>query len=410
MTRDIVVGVQSILYSGVNSTSILSEPIYAFIESTDPNIWLPLSACLQFEQVFGLEYDNNTQKYLMNETHFLALSQSKPSVTFSLASSTTGGSTVDITLPFKAFGLQAQYPFVPNSTYYFPLKRAVNQSQYTLGRAFLQEAYLTVDYDRGNFSVSQCVWQQSATPNVQSILAPTYSTNNTNSTTSHSADTNRKSGTNTGAIAGSVTTVGALAIFGLLGFWFWRHRKQKREKEEESTTRVASVSLANVKPDLSRKDDQDLEDNVSMFGRYRKDTPASLYSHQSPGSKYNQPKSELPAHGHEVHEVSAVSGPSEMGDNESRIKFELEKPVPVEMEGNNHWERIELPSPNPSRTTLSSHVGHTNSLSSLASTAGLTSSPVAWNLVSSRVSARSGVPMSISSIDEVTPPENGRPG
>lgn len=38
VTRDLVIGVQSILYTSATSSSLLSEPIYAFIESTDPNI------------------------------------------------------------------------------------------------------------------------------------------------------------------------------------------------------------------------------------------------------------------------------------------------------------------------------------------------------------------------------------
>ena len=38
---------------------------------------------------------------------------------------------------------------------YSPLRRASNAQQYSLGRAFLQEAYLLVDYEQSNFSVSQ---------------------------------------------------------------------------------------------------------------------------------------------------------------------------------------------------------------------------------------------------------------
>lgn len=409
VTRDIVVGVQSILYTGETSSTLLAEPIYAFIESTDPNIWLPMSACLQFEQAFGLKFDNETQKYLMNETQYTALSISNPSVTFRLATSTTGGSTADITLPFKAFGLKAAYPFVPNSTYYFPLQRAANETQYTLGRAFLQEAYLTVDYDRGNFSVSQCTWQQGAIPKVESIIAPISVTNNTNSTTNHSENVESKGGTNIPAIAGSVATVGALSILGVLGFWFWRRRKQQRRKEEKEAAAVNLVALQDVKPDPAKGDTQDADDNVSMHGRYKKDTIASIYSPRSPESEYIMtPQGELPGHGHEIHEISAVRALSEMGDTDSGMRSELESPLPVEMEGNNYWQRYELPSPVSVRNLpdRSDHISNRSEVS-MEGLLGV-GSPVAWNSVSSRISSRSRGPMSISSIDEVRPPEDDR--
>jgi hypothetical protein len=140
INRDIVVAVQSIVYSGTTQTTLLSSPIFAFIESTDANIWLPASACQAFERVFGLVADNSTGLYLMNTTHYNSLLTANPEVTFTLANSLSGGQTVSVVLPFSAFALPAVYPFTPNSTYYFPLKVAANETQYTLGRTFLQEA------------------------------------------------------------------------------------------------------------------------------------------------------------------------------------------------------------------------------------------------------------------------------
>ena len=63
--------------------------------------------------------------------------------TFVLANNETGGPTVDIHLPYSSFDLAMDYPLVAcniSGIRYFPLKRAANSSQYTLGRAFLQEA------------------------------------------------------------------------------------------------------------------------------------------------------------------------------------------------------------------------------------------------------------------------------
>lgn len=140
--RDIVVAVQSITFRGTTQTSLLPTPIYAFIESTDPNIWLPAAACQAFENAFGLSKDNATGHYLINSTQYSTLQTTNPQVTFALANSLSGGETVNIVLPFSAFALSASYPFTPNNTYYFPLKVASNDTQYTLGRSFLQEAFV----------------------------------------------------------------------------------------------------------------------------------------------------------------------------------------------------------------------------------------------------------------------------
>lgn len=139
-TRDLVVYLQSISYSGTTSATLLSEPILIFIDSTDPNLWLPESVCEAFEKAFDLTLDDKTGLYLVNETQNTQLLNSDAEVKFRLSDVQSGGDTVTITLPYNAFALTAKPPLVVNSSYYFPLKRAANSTQYTLGRAFLQEA------------------------------------------------------------------------------------------------------------------------------------------------------------------------------------------------------------------------------------------------------------------------------
>jgi hypothetical protein len=140
ISRDIVVGIQAITYHGKTDISLLDEPVFAFIDSTDPNLWLPQPVVAKFEDAFGLTYDNASRLYLINDTHHESLIASKASVSFRLADSLTTGQTVSITFSYEAFGLAAKYPFVQNDTRYFPLKTATNEKQITLGRVFLQEA------------------------------------------------------------------------------------------------------------------------------------------------------------------------------------------------------------------------------------------------------------------------------
>ncbi len=143
ITRDLVVFLQSISYSGSSSATLLSNAIDIFIDSTDPNIWLPGEACDAFEKAFGLTLDSKSGLYIVNETYHNTLLGSHAQVSFRLSDVKSGGDTVTITLPYAAFDLTAEYPLVDNSSYYFPLKRANSSTQYTLGRTFLQEACVT---------------------------------------------------------------------------------------------------------------------------------------------------------------------------------------------------------------------------------------------------------------------------
>ncbi|EXK23969.1 hypothetical protein FOMG_19283 [Fusarium oxysporum f. sp. melonis 26406] len=171
VTRDLIVALQAITYSGADEAQFLASPIHIYIDSTDPNIWLPGHAVDAFESAFDLTLDNSTGLYLVNDSHHAKLLASNAEVAFRLSDVLDGGSTVTITLPYHAFDLKAEYPLVDTASYYFPLKCATNESQYTLGRVFLQEAYLTADYERGVFNISQCAWVDGAKEHVVTITS-----------------------------------------------------------------------------------------------------------------------------------------------------------------------------------------------------------------------------------------------
>ena len=65
-----------------------------------------------------------------------------PNITLTMENSLTGGPTIDIVLPYASFDLQATSPAVTEHSRFFPLRRAANITQYTLGRTFMQEAYV----------------------------------------------------------------------------------------------------------------------------------------------------------------------------------------------------------------------------------------------------------------------------
>lgn len=136
--RDLTVNIDNIFMTTSNgSVNLLKDSIAAYVDSTIPYFYLPLDVCQQFEESFRLRWDNDVQAYLVNDTLHDSLQAQNATVTFTLGNATQ---SVNISMPYAAFDLVAKYPLITNTTRYFPLMRATNQSQYTLGRAFLQEA------------------------------------------------------------------------------------------------------------------------------------------------------------------------------------------------------------------------------------------------------------------------------
>ena len=143
VSRDIVVSLNSISLTDATRVAVplLPNPILTFIDSTLPYIYLPLEACEAFEIALGLTYDSTTRLYSINDTLHEDLIANNPTFTFNIGDRLRSNPTVDIVLPYASFDFDvASYPRVLNTTRFFPLKRSTNDSQYTLGREFLQEA------------------------------------------------------------------------------------------------------------------------------------------------------------------------------------------------------------------------------------------------------------------------------
>ncbi|EON66382.1 hypothetical protein W97_05479 [Coniosporium apollinis CBS 100218] len=242
-TRDLTIGVQSIVAQDtlIGVASLTSTGHLSFIDSTVPHIWLPQAVCDVFERAFGLTYDPTTDLYLVNDTTHSQLQSLNPTISFKLGNQATidpDGQSVTIDLPYAAFDLQASYPLYNTSTNYFPIRRAANNTQYTLGRTFLQEAYLTVDNERRNFSVSQAVFKDPMpSREIVTILC--------NGCTAASPDS---SGLSTGATIG--IAVGAVLLIlgaGLAIFFFIRNKKRKQRLAELDDTQYTKVD-AGPKP------------------------------------------------------------------------------------------------------------------------------------------------------------------
>ncbi|MCJ1285111.1 hypothetical protein MMC26_004449 [Xylographa opegraphella] len=247
-SRDLVVGIQAITYvdDSQKTRDLLnsSSGILAYVDSTIAEIWLPKSACAAFEAAFGLVYDPVNKLYPINSTWQSTLQSRNPNVIFTIGDGASGGATVDIILPYAAFDLQASWPKYPNNTLYFPLQRAANETQITLGRTLLQEAYLIVDWERRNFSLSQCVWPENLGSNLVTILPPTNSTSP--SSQPGTASTTAGSGSNTIGIAVGVA-LGVLSAVSVVAIFFVIRRKKSR-KLAGSTARKVELDNDSERP------------------------------------------------------------------------------------------------------------------------------------------------------------------
>lgn len=224
------------------SVNLLHEPTYVQIDFTVPHLWLPVSTCDRIAAAFQLKYDNTTDLYLVNDTVHAQLQQRNPSITVGLGTTADPGKRVNIVLPYSAFDLQASHPIYPNATNYFPIRRAFNESMYTLGRTLMQEAYIKVNYERGNFSVHQARFRATTEKDdIVSITSPGKGALIDRAAT-------KSSHLSKGSIAGiSIGAAALLAIPIFVLFWrFWRMKcKSKPEKLE-------SIEVGEELPDQCR--------------------------------------------------------------------------------------------------------------------------------------------------------------
>ena len=194
--------------------------VYAFLDTLVSQMWLPLNVCNVFEKAFNLSWNATEELYVLSASQHAALLQQNPTFTFSIGPSSSGGVSTNIVLPYAAFDLTVNKPWVNSTRKYSPLKRASKASQYTLGRVFFQEAYVAADYDRRNVSVSQARLSNRQLPQDLVAIEPP----------NEQSETPSRLGRN--AIAG--IAVAAVLAFGLV-VWFaylahkrWRTRRADR--------------------------------------------------------------------------------------------------------------------------------------------------------------------------------------
>lgn len=217
-----------------------SQAVYATIDSSTPFLWLPEAVCDNFATALNLTYNETLDLYLFGEgdTSPDLLQQWNMTFSFSISDYLGSNNEIDLAITYNAFNLELRYPF-PNldanftspALPYFPLRRAANDTQYTIGRAFLQETYLTVDYERNNFSVSQATFTLDALTNTN--LVPISRPANSNYTGPYELSSGLSNGAKAGIGAGAAV-IGVFVAAVLFYFCVYKKRNNKSESEKDS--------------------------------------------------------------------------------------------------------------------------------------------------------------------------------
>ncbi|KAK5955443.1 hypothetical protein OHC33_003081 [Knufia fluminis] len=218
------------------------------IDSSTPYLWLPESVCDNIARALNLTWDATIELYTFdNDTTPQDLDSWSLSFTFRLANDLTSSEMIALEISYDAFNLQLSYPYPglfedysDAKVNYFPLRRANSSQQYTVGRAFLQETYLTVDYERNRFSLAQALFP---TSNEQSSLSVISRPDD--STWPGPGGVMPSNGLSTGAKVGIAVgmVVMAAAITGLVWVCCLRRRKRNKDSLDEKLQKTGLLSM-----------------------------------------------------------------------------------------------------------------------------------------------------------------------
>lgn len=242
ISLDFQVAIQSITTD--RDEPLLTNGIISYINTLVADIWLPNATCKLFEEAFGLEWNEETQLYMLNDSLHDSLMERNPIVSFNVGPEVTGPS-VRIDMPYWAFYHTATSDYLGNNSgLYFPLRRTQNETQYILGRTFLQSAYLSADYDRSTFTLSQAVYPAvSVAQNLVAILPPA-SSRSPGPKVPNSNDSS--AGLSTGAIAGiAVGAAAVIAIVAAIAFIFYRRKKAVKDTKGAE---LADTDVLHLRP------------------------------------------------------------------------------------------------------------------------------------------------------------------
>ncbi|KAH6646283.1 aspartic peptidase domain-containing protein [Truncatella angustata] len=261
---------------GTSQTGLLAEGnssisggLKTRIDGCSPYLTLPTSTCKAIAAHLPVTLNEDLGLYIWNtdDAKYTQIVNSASALNFTF-SGTSNTDQVTIAVPFRHLNLTLEAPLVSSKTQYFPCYSGPSK-QYTLGRAFLQDAFIGANWGSKTWFVAQAPgpnvpspniitlasgdktieasandWKQSWSGSWKALTPAEVSPSATigAATSTASSDTggigSTSSGLSTGAQAGIGVGVGlaALAGLGALLFFFLRRRRAAAKEASASSS------------------------------------------------------------------------------------------------------------------------------------------------------------------------------
>ncbi|XP_014553124.1 hypothetical protein COCVIDRAFT_18896 [Bipolaris victoriae FI3] len=342
----LVVGVQSILYAmdqDVETNTVRLTPNGGFsatIDSTLPYLILPDEVCDEFVSKFRLDFDKDSQLFLVDSTSHQANERENATVSFKIGASPSDSDIfTSIVLPYAAFVQQASFPLpvANDNTQYFPIKKSEN-GKFVLGRTFLQEAYIIVDYERTNFTVARALF---ADPMPTQSLVTIFNESYTGLPSVAKDDSG--GGLPTGAIAGIVVAIVIVFALAAIGVFIWWRKRRNPKKDGRESERHLEIDTTHAGTEVKYRRVSELTGSEgpqsprgSSLGYYGPDhksiPPISEMSPESPPSELYSP----PPEGHDGVDYFAAAEARRQGamrDRRSPAMSTPQSPTIAELPG-----------------------------------------------------------------------------
>ncbi|KAK4550462.1 hypothetical protein LTR36_000041 [Oleoguttula mirabilis] len=245
-----------------------------------PYMYLPQGTCDAIAAHLPVDYDPDYNLYFWNTSSpsYTNIMSSPHFLGFTFSGGSSGPSSTIINIPFVLLNLTLESPLVSTETQYFPCSPwASSGAPYSLGRAFLQGAFLAQNWNTSTLFLAQAPGPSALPVNIKTIaytdttLTPantppswdsTWSgtlkalpaNSNSTSTATHGSASSTSHSLSGGAIAGIVVGVILLLILvaALIFFLIRRRRRNKQpsqrmpELEEMRPYSGSSGALDNV--------------------------------------------------------------------------------------------------------------------------------------------------------------------
>lgn len=256
-----------------SQNSSLQQGAELIVTGADPYIYLPQSSCDAIAAQLSVTYDSGLGLYLWNtsDAQHSKIITSPSYLAFTFSENAVNNANITIKVPFALLNLTLEAPLVQTPTLYFPCMGT--NGTYVLGRAFLQAAFVGVNWSTGTGSwfLAQAPGPgYSRTPSTTSIgerdttitgstsswedtwsnfwtslpLPGTNTSTTPSSTTDMGTRTRRNSGLSKGAKAGTGIgcAIAAISVIALASWYIHRRRRLLREPQQQQQGQVHGPS------------------------------------------------------------------------------------------------------------------------------------------------------------------------